>query len=254
MNDDLLSVHGLERRFGGVVAVADASFGVGRTSIVGLIGPNGAGKSTVLSMIAGSLRPTSGTISFDGRELSGTAPHTAARRGIIRTFQTPSEFARLTTLENLLAGARATRGFTVGGALLGRRWWRSDEDRLVERAIGLLRRFDMLPMANEYAGKLSSGQKRLLELMRALMAEPKLLLLDEPFAGVNPTLSRRIEGYLARLCAEDGITMLMVEHEMGAIERICHSVVVMAQGRVISRGTMAEIRGDKKVLDAYLIG
>jgi ABC-type branched-subunit amino acid transport system ATPase component len=254
MNDTLLSIQALERRFGGVLAVADVSFDVARESIVGLIGPNGAGKSTVLSMIAGSLKPTSGQIYFDGHELAGLAPHSVARRGIIRTFQSSSEFARLTTLENLLAGPHAVRGDTISGALLGKRWWRPEQNRSLERAIGLLRRFDMLGLANEYAAALSSGQKRLLELMRALMAEPKLLLLDEPFAGVNPTLSRRIEGYLARLCDEDGITMLMVEHEMGAIERICHSIVVMAQGRVISQGTMAEIRGDKRVLDAYLIG
>jgi branched-chain amino acid transport system ATP-binding protein len=253
MIDDLLVVHDLERHFGGVRAVTGASFGVGRGTIVGLIGPNGAGKSTVLSMIAGALRPSAGSIFFEGREIASTPPHLVARRGIIRTFQTPSEFDRLTTLENLLTAAPNRRGDTVAGALLGKRWWRDQEQQLLEEAIGLMRRFDMLRTANEYAGDLSSGQRRLVELMRALMARPKLLLLDEPFAGVNPTLARRIEGYLSDL-SEEGITIIMVEHEMRAIERLCTSIVVMAQGRVISKGTMAEIRTDQEVLDAYLTG
>jgi branched-chain amino acid transport system ATP-binding protein/branched-chain amino acid transport system permease protein len=253
MIEDLLVVRDLERHFGGVRAVNGASFRVSRGTILGLIGPNGAGKSTVLSMIAGALRPTAGSIFFEGREITSIPPHTVARRGIIRTFQTPSEFDRLTTLENLLTAAPNRRGDSVGGAMLGRRWWRDQEQQLLEEAIGLLRRFDMLGTANEYAGDLSSGQQRLLELMRALMARPKLLLLDEPFAGVNPTLARRIERYISDLCKE-GITIIMVEHEMGVIERLCTSIVVMAQGRVISEGTMAEIRTDREVLDAYLTG
>ena len=250
---DQLVVRDLERHFGGVHAVNGTSFGVSHGTIVGLIGPNGAGKSTVLSMVAGALKPSAGSILFEGHEISSMPPHRVARQGIIRTFQTPSEFDRLTTLENLLTAAPNRRGDSVCGALLGRRWWRDQEQELLEQALELLRRFEMVHAANEYAGNLSSGQQRLLEIMRALMAHPKLLLLDEPFAGVNPTLARRIEGYLSDLC-EEGITIIMVEHEMGAIERVCTSIVVMAQGRVISKGTMAEIRTNQQVLDAYLIG
>ena len=253
MIDDLLVVDELGRHFGGVLAVNSASFGVARGTIMGLIGPNGAGKSTVLSMIAGALKPSAGSIYFEGQEISGKPAHLVARRGILRTFQTPSEFSRLTTMENLLTAVPRRRGDSVRGALMGKRWWRDQEQRSLEEAVGLLRRFDMLRAANEYAGELSSGQKRLLELMRALMARPKVLLLDEPFAGVNPTLARRIEGYLVELC-DEGVTILMVEHEMGVIERICKSIVVMSQGRVISKGTMAEIRRDRKVVDAYLTG
>jgi branched-chain amino acid transport system ATP-binding protein len=253
MNQSLLSVRDLQRRFGGVLAVDAVSFEIGLGTVVGLIGPNGAGKSTVLSMIAGALKPSGGSIRFEGLEISSMPPHRVARRGIIRTFQRPSEFDRLTTLENLMTASPNRRGDSVGGALLGKRWWRDQEARLLDEAIELLRRFDMLPSANEYAGDLSSGQQRLLELMRALMARPKLLLLDEPFAGVNPALARRIEGYLSDLAAE-GISILMVEHEMGAIERVCASIVVMAQGHVISKGTMAQIRTDRRVLDAYLTG
>ena len=176
-----------------------------------------------------------------------------ARRGIIRTFQLSSEFAALTVLENLLVAAPAQRGEALWQAALGKRYWRPQERAMVERARQLMARFDMSAKEDEYAGNLSGGQKRLLELMRGLMANPALLLLDEPMAGVNPSLARRIEQHLADLVCE-GLTMLMIEHELAVVERLCDPVVVMAQGRVISEGTMADIRSDQEVLDAYLIG
>jgi ABC-type branched-subunit amino acid transport system ATPase component len=177
-----------------------------------------------------------------------------ARRGLIRTFQTSSEFQRLTVLENLLVGDQDHPGETLFGALLrGGRSWRAHERDLVLRARGLLERFEMADKEDEWAGSLSGGQKRLLEIMRGLMAEPKLLLLDEPMAGVNPTLARRIEGHLQQLNRE-GLTMLMVEHELGVVDRLCHRVIVMAQGKVISEGTMETLRREQEVLDAYLVG
>ncbi len=249
----LLTVQDLHRRFGGVRAVNGASFEIPSGRISGLIGPNGAGKSSVLNVIAGALKPSAGKIFYRGRDITGLPSYKVARHGIIRTFQVSSEFAALTVLENLLVAAPAQRGEALWQAALGKRYWRPAERQMVERARQLLARFDMAAKEEEYAGNLSGGQKRLLELMRGLMADPALLLLDEPMAGVNPSLARRIEQHLLDLCGE-GLTMLMIEHELGVVERLCDPVIVMAQGRVISQGTMADVRADQEVLDAYLIG
>jgi len=252
--NELLHVEDLRRSFGGVHAVDGISFGVEAGTITGLIGPNGAGKSTALGMIAGAIKPSGGSIVFDGRDVTGSSPMQVARSGLIRTFQISSEFQQLTVLENLLVGAPGHVGESlVGSLLLGPRSWRAQEQELVEGARELLLRFEMHEKEEEYAGNLSGGQKRLLEIMRALMAKPKLLLLDEPMAGVNPTLGRRIERHLEEL-RDEGLTMLMVEHELGVVERLCQRVVVMAQGKVISEGTMETLRKDKEVLGAYLVG
>ena len=254
MSPPLLQVRDLRRSFGGVHAVDGVSFAVESGTISGLIGPNGAGKSTALGMIAGAIKPSGGSIAFDGQNVTGSSPMQLGRKGLIRTFQLSSEFHRLTVLENLLVGAPAHRGETLLGSLvLGKRSWQAQELELVERARELLARFEMQEKEEEYAGNLSGGQKRLLEIMRSLMAEPKLLLLDEPMAGVNPTLARRIEGHLQDL-SDTGLTMLMVEHELGVVERLCEHVIVMAQGKVISEGTMATVRKNQEVLDAYLVG
>ena len=251
---DVLSVRDLAKSFGGVQAVDGASFSVERGSITALIGPNGAGKSTALGAIAGAIVPTGGSVVFDGADVTGLSPMRIARRGLIRTFQVSSEFQRLTVLENLLVAATRHPGESLArAALRGRRAWRAHEHELVVRARLLLERFEMAPKEDEYAGNLSGGQKRLLEIMRALMAEPVLLLLDEPMAGVNPTLALRIEEHLRSLNA-DGLTMLMVEHELGIVERLCRHVIVMAQGKVISEGTMDAVRREQEVLDAYLVG
>jgi ABC-type branched-subunit amino acid transport system ATPase component len=251
---DLLAVHDLRRSFGGVRAVDGISLTVKRGSITGLIGPNGAGKSTALGVVAGALKPDSGTIEFDGHDITPLPSMKRARRGLIRTFQASSEFQRLTVIENLLVAAHDNPGETLLGAIvLGKRGWRARERELVERARELMAQFQMSEKEDEWAGNLSGGQKRLLEIMRGLMAEPKLLLLDEPMAGVNPTLARGIEGHLQRL-GEEGLTMLMIEHELGVVERLCDRVVVMAQGKVISEGTMESLRTEQEVLDAYLVG
>jgi neutral amino acid transport system ATP-binding protein len=254
MSAPLLEVRDLRRSFGGVHAVDGISFAVESGTISGLIGPNGAGKSTALGMIAGAIKPSGGSIAFDGHDVTGSSPMHLGRKGLIRTFQISSEFQRLTVLENLLVGAPSHTGETlVSSLVLGKRSWRAQELELVERARELMGRFEMHEKEEEYAGNLSGGQKRLLEIMRSLMAEPKLLLLDEPMAGVNPTLARRIEGHLQDL-SDAGLTMLMVEHELGVVERLCEHVVVMAQGKVISEGTMETVRKNQEVLDAYLVG
>jgi ABC-type branched-subunit amino acid transport system ATPase component len=249
----ILVVRDVSRDFGGLKAVDGASFSALPGHITGLIGPNGAGKSTLLGIIAGAIKPGAGTITFDGRSVTGLAPNLVARRGIIRTFQLSAEFAKLTVLENLLVAAPAQKGESLLGAELGRPYWGRGEDQLVDVARGVLDRFAMTAKENELAGNLSGGQKRLLEIMRALMARPKMLLLDEPFAGVNPTLAREIEQYLLDL-RDEGLSMIMVEHELSVVERVCDPVVVMAQGKVISEGSMRDVTARQEVLDAYLIG
>lgn len=248
-----LVVSDLHRNFGGVAAVAGASFEVQQGLITGLIGPNGAGKSTVLNAIAGAIRPTSGSITFNGEEIGGLPAYRIARLGIARTFQASSEFPRLTVMENLLVAARRMKGDRLWEAACGALLWRRDEQRHVERARRLLADFDMSHMAATLAGELSGGQKRLLELMRPLMMEPQVLLLDEPFAGVNPRLAGEIQDQLLELRSQ-GLTIMMIEHELGIIERVCDQVVVMAQGRVIAEGAMADLAQRSEVLDAYLVG
>ncbi|HEV2030481.1 MAG TPA: ABC transporter ATP-binding protein [Candidatus Dormibacteraeota bacterium] len=249
----ILAVRDVRRDFGGLKAVDGASFSALRGHVTGLIGPNGAGKSTLLGIIAGAIKPRSGTVTFDGKDVTGLPPNQIARRGLIRTFQLSAEFSKLTVLENLLVAAPAQKGESLLGAELGRLYWGPGEDALVDTAREVLDRFAMTPKENELAGNLSGGQKRLLEIMRALMAKPKMLLLDEPFAGVNPTLAREIEQYLLGL-RDEGLSMIMVEHELNVVERLCDPVVVMAQGRVISEGTMREVTTRQEVLDAYLVG
>jgi neutral amino acid transport system ATP-binding protein len=237
--------------FGGVKAVNGATFAIPTGQVTALVGPNGAGKSTVLSAIAGSVAPTSGGIFHDAESIVGLPPHRVAQRGIIRTFQLSSEFQHMTVLENLVAGARGQPGQSFWGALLGKRYWGRAEETSVERARALLARFGLSAKADQYAGALSGGEKRMVEIMRAMMAAPDVFLLDEPFAGVNPSLARRVEDQLAAI-REDGGTMLMIEHELGAVDRLCDSVVVMANGGVLAQGSMAELRANDEVIDAYL--
>jgi branched-chain amino acid transport system permease protein len=252
-SETILAVRDVHRAYGGLKAVDGATFSALRGHVTGLIGPNGAGKSTLMGIIAGAIAPSAGSITFDGGDVTGLPPHRIARLGIIRTFQLSAEFSKLTVLENLLVAGPAQKGESLLGAELGRIYWGHDEDALVAHARDVLDRFSMSPKENELAGNLSGGQKRLLEIMRALMAHPKLLLLDEPFAGVNPTLAREIEQYLLDL-RHEGLSMIMVEHELMVVERLCDPVVVMAQGKVISEGSMKDVSSRQEVLDAYLVG
>jgi branched-chain amino acid transport system ATP-binding protein len=244
----LLVAKDIHRHFEGMRAVDGVSIEVPRGEITGLIGPNGAGKSTFLAVLAGTLPATSGTIVFDGRDITRLPPFMR-----VRTFQLPSEFARLTVLENLLVAAQDNRGDSLFGALMGKRYWIEDEHRLVKQARTLLKRFGMTAKESDYAGTMSGGQKRLVEIMRALMLKPRLLLLDEPMSGVHPKIVEEIQYYLQELRSE-GITILMVEHELHMVERLCDSVVVMAQGKVIGSGTMASLRKQPEIVDAYLVG
>jgi ABC-type branched-subunit amino acid transport system ATPase component len=249
----LLTATDVHRHFEGMHAVDGVSIDVLPGRLTGLIGPNGAGKSTFLAVLAGTLPASEGSIVFDGEEISALPAFRRARLGLVRTFQLPSEFGELTVLENLLAAAPRNKGDSVLGALLGRRYWGDDEDALVERARGLLARFRMSEKEDQYAGDLSGGQKRLVEIMRALMLQPRLLLLDEPMAGVHPSIVGEIASYLESL-RDEGLTILMVEHQLAIVERLCDPVIVMAQGKVIGRGSLAELRRQREVVDAYLVG
>ncbi|HXF19818.1 MAG TPA: branched-chain amino acid ABC transporter ATP-binding protein/permease [Streptosporangiaceae bacterium] len=249
----VLETVGVVREFGGVRAVDGVSFQVRKGTLTGLIGPNGAGKSTLLAMLAGTLPVTAGKIIYEGRDITGVPAFRRARLGLVRTFQLASEFRRLTVMENLLSAVPRNRGDSFHGALLGRRYWRADEAAAILRAEALLARFGLDGVANEYAGDLSGGQRRLVEIMRALMAEPAVLLLDEPMAGVHPRLARRLGAELVALCAE-GMTILMVEHELAIMDEFADPVVIMAEGTVLAEGTMAQLRGRSEVVEAYLVG
>jgi branched-chain amino acid transport system ATP-binding protein len=249
----LLTASDIHRHFEGLHAVDGVSIDVPPGKITGLIGPNGAGKSTLLAVLAGTLPASSGDIVFDGQDVTAWPAYKRARHGLVRTFQLPSEFARLTVLENLLVAAPHNKGDSLFGALMGKRYWIGDERRLVEEARALLSRFGMSAKESDYAGNMSGGQKRLIEIMRALMLRPRLLLLDEPMSGVHPKIVLEIQHYLQDLRAE-GLTILMVEHELHMVERLCDSVVVMAQGKVIGSGTMATLRRQREIVDAYLVG
>ena len=249
----VLEAAGVSREFGGVRAVNDVSFSVRHGTLTGLIGPNGAGKSTLLAMLAGTLGASDGSVIYRGQDVTGMPAFRRARLGLVRTFQLASEFKRLTVMENLLSAVPANRGDSFRGAVLGKRYWRADESAAIARAEGILERFGLEGFANHYAGDLSGGQRRLVEIMRALMTEPGMLLLDEPMAGVHPNLARRIGHQLVALCGE-GMTILMVEHELAIMDEFCDPVVVMAEGSVLAQGTMEQLRARSEVVEAYLVG
>ena len=249
----ILRCEGLVRAFEGVRAVDDVSMSFERGRLTGIIGPNGAGKSTALAMLAGTLEPTAGKIYYRGEDVTSLPAYRRAQRGLVRTFQLASEFKRLTVLENLLTAVPGQKGETFRGALLGKRYWGTQERDAIERAAATLERFGLLSLADRYAGDLSGGQRRLVEIMRALMTEPEVLLLDEPMAGVHPRLGHQIGMQLVGLC-EDGMTVIMVEHELSIMDEFCDPVIVLAEGRVLAEGTMTSLRAKEEVVEAYLVG
>ena len=249
----ILECSGLGRSFDGVRAVQSASMTFQRGRLTGIIGPNGAGKSTLLAMLAGTLHPTEGRISYRGEDITAQPAFRRARAGLVRTFQLASEFKRLTVMENLMAAIPAQRGESFRGALLGRRFWGAQEREAVDRAREMLERFGLLALGDRYAGELSGGQRRLVEIMRSLMAEPEVLLLDEPMAGVHPRLAHQIGEQLVGL-TQAGLTVVMVEHELSIMDAFCDPVIVMAEGRVLAEGTMSALRANAEVVEAYLVG
>jgi len=245
-----LRVYDVVRAFDGVRAVDGASLEVEPGSITGLIGPNGAGKSTLFHCISGFLRPQSGRVLLDGKRIDRRAPHRVARAGLIRTFQTPRSLTRMTVLENVLLAAPRHRGERLGGSLAPRA--RRRERTATARAGELLELVRLDGSAGELAGTLSGGQRKLLDLVRALMAEPRILLLDEPMAGVSPNLRVELLQHILALRERDGITLLIVEHDLDFVMRASDRVIVMNDGRVIAHGSPDEVRADERVVDAYL--
>jgi branched-chain amino acid transport system permease protein len=249
----ILSTQGLSKSFSGVTVVSDVSISIHQGRLTGIIGPNGAGKSTAMAMLAGTLSATSGQIFFEGRDITHVASYQRARAGLVRTFQLASEFKKLTVLENLVCAIPRQAGDSFMGSLRGRRYWGSQDKSNIERAEEILEDFGLSQYADAYAGGLSGGQRRLVEIMRALLAEPTVLLLDEPMAGVHRNLARKIGNHLVKLC-EAGMTVVMVEHELSIMDEFCDPVIVLAEGKVLAEGTMAELRANSEVVEAYLVG
>ena len=247
-----MRVEGLQLSFGGLHAVDGATFEVARGSITALIGPNGAGKTTVFNLVTGFYHADAGEILFAGRSIRGLAPHTIARRGVVRTFQITKVLSAMSVMDNMLLAAPHHPGEHLAGLALRPAAARRRETEIRGRADELLELFDLRGKAGDYAGTLSGGQRKLLELARALMVEPKLVLLDEPMAGVNVVLGLRLLEHVEELRRTREITFLFVEHNMDVVMRHADRVIVMAQGRVIAEGAPHEVRADARVLDAYL--
>lgn len=251
--EPLLRASGVTVHFGGVRALNAVSFEAAAGAVTGLIGPNGAGKSTFVNVVSGFIKPESGQVLFNGADITSYPPNRRAKIGLVRTFQLSRQFARLTAIENLLVARQGHPAESPAGIIAGRRYWKPEEERTVARARQLLATFEMSAKADELAANLSGGERRMLELMRALMTGPVMLVLDEPLAGLSPRWSSRFEEAICWL-RDEGISFLLIEHELGIVERICESVVVMARGEVLSTGTMTELRMQREVQAAYVVG
>ena len=250
--DPVVVADGVVRRFGGLTAVDVQHLEIQRGAITALIGPNGAGKTTLFNLLTGFDRPDEGSWTFEGRSLSRVPAHRVARRGMVRTFQLTKALSRLTVIENMRLGATGQVGERLGTAMLGR-LWRGQEESNTRRADELLRRFKLDAKREDFAGSLSGGQRKLLEMARALMTEPRMVMLDEPMAGVNPALTQSLLGHVKDL-REQGMSVLFVEHDMDMVRDISDWVVVMAQGSVVAEGPPDAVMADPAVIDAYLGG
>ena len=251
-DDPILVATDVVKRFGGINAVDGATLDVQRGSITALIGPNGAGKTTLFNVLTGFYRADGGAVDYDGESIYRKAPHVIARRGMVRTFQITKALSAMPVIDNMMLAAPDQPGEKLTTLLLRPVASRKREKDVRERALELLDVFGLAPKAGEYAGTLSGGQRKLLELARALMVEPRFVLLDEPMAGINPTLGARLLDHMAELREKQGVTFLFVEHDMDVVMGHSDRVIVMAQGRVIADGSPAEVQKDQAVIDAYL--
>ncbi len=250
----LLEVRDLVKSFDGLRAVNRCTLQVRQGTITGLIGPNGAGKTTLFNLITGFLKPTAGAIYFRGQRIDGLPPHQVVRRGIVRTFQIPRILSHMTVLENLMLVPMGQAGEKLWPVLLASGRVAQQEEELFDKAMQVLEFLDLAHLRDEYAAHLSGGQRKLLELARTLMADPQLILLDEPGAGVNPVLMRRLVAAIQELCYVRGITFFIIEHDMDLISRLCDPVIVMSNGEKIAEGSPEEIKSDERVVEAYLGG
>lgn len=253
-NEVVLRVHNLVKDFGGLRAIDHSSLQVRRGTITGLIGPNGAGKTTLFNVITGFFTPDAGRVAFKEHDITGWPPHRIFSKGLCRTFQIPREHQSMSVLENLVLVPAHQLGERLWNLLLRPGSVARQEAEICDKALEVLEFVDLVHLRDEYAGKLSGGQKKLLELARTLMADPELVLLDEPGAGVNRTLMKRLTANIERLCRERGITFFLIEHDMDLVMSLCDPVIVMSEGRKLMEGSPDEVRADQRVLDAYLGG
>lgn len=248
--DPILIADHITRTFGGLTAVNVAHLEIQRGSITALIGPNGAGKTTFFNLLTDYDSPNSGSWTFNGLALNGVPPHKVARLGMVRTFQLTKALYRLTVLENMALGARGQKGESVFASIFP--WlWRAQEEEIQKRAISILTNFKLIDKKDDFAAALSGGQRKLLEMARALMVEPEMVMLDEPMAGVNPALKQSLLEHIKEL-RNEGKTVLFVEHDMDMVHEISDWVVVMSQGEVIAEGTPSSVMKNEQVIEAYL--
>jgi neutral amino acid transport system ATP-binding protein len=250
----ILDATGVVKSFGGVRAVNGATLDVREGSITALIGPNGAGKTTLFNVMTGFYRGDAGKVTFSGHPIIRRPPYAIARLGMVRTFQITKALSRMPVIDNMMLAAGDQSGERLLNVVFRPAAIRRREREVREQAGELLELFNLEPLADEYAGTLSGGQRKLLELARALMTKPRLLMLDEPMAGINPTLGRRLLDHMQRLRGEEGMTFLFIEHDMEVVMGHSDRVIVMAEGKVIAAGEPEEVRRDEKVIDAYLGG
>lgn len=248
----MVIVENMVKHFGGVKAVNNASLTIAEGSITGLIGPNGAGKTTLFNVIAGAFPPTSGRVFLDGEDITGMKPHELFHRGLLRTFQIAHEFSTLTVRDNLMVVAAKQEGERLFQACFKPRFFRQQEAQIRKQADEIIEFLNLQPVADELAGNLSGGQKKLLELGRTMMVDAKIVFLDEVGAGVNRTLLNTIGDAILRLNRERGYTFCMIEHDMDFISRLCDPVIVMAEGAVLAQGTADEVKNNDQVIEAYL--
>jgi branched-chain amino acid transport system ATP-binding protein len=248
----ILEVEGLVRHFGGVAAVDGATLDVEEGSVTALIGPNGAGKTTLFNLISGFYRPERGAIRFGGERIDRRPPHRIAQKGLVRTFQITKSLARMTVLENVMLAAPDQPGERFWRVLVTPKSVRSREREVWDRAYELLKIVRLDALAHDYAGTLSGGQRKLLEFARALMSNPRMVMLDEPMAGVNPSLGLQLLEHMQTLRADLGMTFLFIEHDMEVVMTVSERVIVMNEGRVIADGPPQEVRANKLVVEAYL--
>ncbi len=252
LNPEILKVDNLTKYFGGLAAVSNCSLNIKKGSITGVIGPNGSGKTTLFNLIAGNLKPNTGKVLFNNEDITGTPSYELFSKGILRTFQIAHEFTNLTVLENLMMVPGKQSGENLINAFLKPALIKQEEDLIRKKAYEVIEFLNLKHLANELAGNLSGGQKKLLELGRTMMVDAKLVLLDEVGAGVNRTLLKDLGTAILRLNKEKGYTFCMIEHDMDFISRMCNPVIVMSEGSVLFQGTPDEVKKNEKVIESYL--